>query len=109
MIATAHAAPGGAAQRAGEILQQLIDLTPEPGPDIDPEHLLVAFEVIVARRAEVLAQIVPPLRLTDADRALVGELERRQGLWQQALAAALSVVGGQRHGNTQLRAYGRAP
>jgi len=98
-----------AAPTAGALLQQLIDLTPEPGPEVAPEHLLVAFEGIVARRAEVLARIVPPLCLTDADRVLVGELERRQGAWQQALACALRAVGDQRHGNTQLRAYGRSP
>jgi len=109
MTAVTHAAPAPGAQRAGEILQQLIDLTPEPGADAGPEHLLRTFEGIVARRAEVLARIVPPLRLTEADRLLVGEFERRQGLWQEALAGALRAVGEQRHGNTQLRAYGRLP
>jgi len=92
-----------------EILRQLLELTPEPHPDDAAEQLLAGFEAIVGRRAEVLAQIVPPLRLTDAERPLLRELERRQTLWQDALAEALRVIGEQRHATSQLRAYARSP
>ena len=92
-----------------DILRQLLELTPEPPPGDDAEHLLAGFEAIVERRAEVLAQIVPPLRLTDAERPLLGELERRQRLWQDALADALRVVGEQRCATSHLRAYAGSP
>jgi hypothetical protein len=95
------------ADRAREVISRLIELTPEPGLDATAESLLAAFEGIVARRAEVLARIVPPLRVAEADRPLIAELERRQQRWQDALAAALQVVGQQRHANHQLRAYAR--
>lgn len=88
-----------------EILAQLLELTPEPRPELDAERMLIAFEIIVAERARVLAQIVPPIALTDADRPLLVELERRQSLWQDALAEALRTVGEQRCGTSQLRAY----
>ena len=92
-----------------EILRQLLELTPEPHPDAAAEQLLTGFEAIVDRRAEVLAHIVPPLRLTDAERPLLRELERRQLLWQDALAGALRMIGEQRHATLQLRAYAPSP
>jgi len=92
-----------------EILVRLLELTPEPPLGTEAEHLLDGFEVIVAQRAEVIALIVPPLTLGDADRPLLVELERRQSLWQAALAEALRIVGEQRCGNSQLRAYAQAP
>lgn len=57
----------------------------------------------------MLAHIVPPLRLTDAERPLLRELERRQLLWQDALADALRMIGEQRHATLQLRAYAPSP
>jgi hypothetical protein len=93
-----------------EILVHLLELTPEPpqtgdiGP-ADAERLLAVFEVILAARADVIASIVPPLALTDADRPLLAELEHRQLLWQEALAHALRTVGEQRCANSHLRAY----
>jgi hypothetical protein len=92
-----------------DIVQQLIDLTPEPRPDGDAERLLGAFQDIVARRAEIIAHIVPPLRLADVDRPLLAELERRQNLWQDALAEALRSVGEQRTRAAQLRSYAPPP
>jgi hypothetical protein len=91
-----------------EILAQLLELTPEPPVDPDAEHLLTAFEAIVALRGEVLARIVPPLRLDEDDRPMLDELERRQALWQEALAVALRTVGEQRCGNEHLRAYAQS-
>jgi hypothetical protein len=98
-----------------EILVRLLELTPEPptgsdGPEdlgIDVELLLAAFETIVAARAEVLARFTPPLRLVEADRPLLVELERRQEMWQVSLATALRTIGEQRCGNEKLRAYAR--
>jgi len=92
-----------------EILVRLLELTPEPHLDAEAEHLLDGFEAIVAKRAEILAQIVPPLTLGDDDRPLLVELERRQALWQDALAEALRIIGEQRCGNSQLRAYAPSP
>jgi hypothetical protein len=92
-----------------EILAQLLELTPEPAIDADAELLLEQFENVIARRAEVIAQIVPPLALTEADRPLLAELERRQARWQETLAEALRLVGEQRCGTEHLRAYAQAP
>jgi len=92
-----------------ELVLRLLELTPEPHLDAEAEHLLDGFETIVAQRAEILAQIVPPLRLSDTDRPLLVELERRQALWQAALAEALRIIGEQRCGASQLRAYARSP
>jgi hypothetical protein len=94
--------PPGASGR--EILAHLLELTPEP-PCTDAEHLLAAFEAIDAARSEVFAGLTPPIALAEDDRPLLVELERRQALWQEALAQALRSVGGQRCGNTHLRAY----
>jgi hypothetical protein len=91
-----------------EILAQLLALTPEPGTETDAEQLLLAFEAIIAARAQVLAQIVPPLVLAEADRGMLAEIERRQALWQDILGAALHLVGHQRHGTSQLRAYAQS-
>jgi hypothetical protein len=91
-----------------EIVAQLLALTPEPAADADAEHLLVEFEAIIAARAQVLAQIVPPLVLADGDRGVLAELERRQALWQDILGEALRLVGRQRHGTSQLRAYAQS-
>lgn len=88
-----------------EILEQLLALTPEPAQDTTAELLLEAFENVIARRAEVIAQIVPPLALSEVDRPLLAELERRQALWQEVLAQALRTVGEQRCGTNHLRAY----
>ena len=88
-----------------EVLEQLLALTPEPASDTTAELLLEAFETIIARRAEVIAQIVPPLALSELDRPMLAELERRQALWQAVLAQALRTVGEQRCGNNHLRAY----
>lgn len=88
-----------------EILARLIELTPEPQADLDAERMLTVFDAIVAERARVLATLVPPIALTDADRPLLVELERRSALWQDALAAALRTVGEQRCATSQLRAY----
>ena len=96
------------APTSSEILAQLLALTPEPGPEVDAEHLLVAFEAILAARAQVLAQIVPPLVLAGDDRGVLAELERRQALWHDILGAALHLVGHQRHGTSQLRAYAQS-
>jgi hypothetical protein len=92
---------------ARELLTRLLELTPEPDPEIEVDHLLASFEVIVAKRAAVIALIVPPLRLTADERPLLVELERREAVWQDALAAALRTIGEQRCGAGQLRAYAR--
>lgn len=92
-----------------EILVQLLELTPEPTADTDAELLLEQFENVIARRAEVIARIVPPLALTEDDRPLLVELERRQARWQETLAEALRLVGEQRCGTSHLRAYAQSP
>jgi hypothetical protein len=89
-----------------QLLTQLIDATPPPPAGLEVDDLLAAFEAIIARRAAILDQLAPPLALGEADRALVAEIERRDAAWQAALTAALELVGGQRHGSDQLRAYG---
>ena len=88
-----------------ELLTQLIDATPPPPAGLEVDDLLAAFEAIIARRAAILDQLAPPLALADADRALVAEIERRDAAWQAALTTALELVGSQRHGTDQLRAY----
>jgi hypothetical protein len=100
-----------------ELLVRLLDLTPMPAsvpapgsapgsaedPDID--QLLAAFEDIVAQRDAVIARIAPPMTLSETDRPLLIELERRQNIWQDTLAAALRAVGDRRCGASRLRAY----
>ena len=95
----------GAGTSDREILARLLDATPLPTPGCDVEPLLETLDRILAARAEILALIVPPLRVADADRPLLEELARREALWQQALCDAQSRVGTQRCGAGQLRAY----
>lgn len=92
-----------------ELLSRLIAATPDPAPDAEVEQLLAEFEAIIAQRAAIIATIVPPLTLSDTDRPLLAELERRQQLWQDALATALRTVGERRCAATQLRAYAGTP
>jgi hypothetical protein len=92
-----------------ELLNLLIEATPVPTMDFDVEELLVVFEDIMARRAELISQITAPLTLSEIDRPLLAELERRQNLWQDVLATALRTVGERRCGASHLRAYAGAP
>lgn len=89
-----------------ELVTQLLDATPAPPPGASIDQLLAAFDAVQARRAAILAEAQPPLTLSDTDRPLLVELERRQNIWQDALAAALRRVGEHRCGAAQLRAYG---
>jgi hypothetical protein len=96
-----------------DLLTRLLDVTPaaipDAGPDLVPdtrvEALLATFEAIIGQRAAIIAQIAPPITLSEIDRPLLVELERRQNIWQDALAVALRKIGEQRMGITQLRAY----
>jgi len=90
---------------AGEILARLLAATPTPPADAAIEQLLATFEAVVTQRAAIIAAIVPPLPLTDADRLVMRELEGRQAAWRDALAAAQHAVGKQRGCPDQLRAY----
>lgn len=89
------------------VLQQLLDVTPPPPDGLEIDDLLAAFESIIARRAQLIEQLAPPLALAAEDRPLVAELEQRDAAWQTALTTALELVGKQRHGADQLRAYAR--
>lgn len=99
------ASPTGTSGR--EILVQLLERTPLPSPSADVEQLLSGFEAMVAERAVILELITPPLTLGEEDRALLVELEHREAAWQAALTAAQKLVGEQRRGAEQLRAYAR--
>ena len=88
-----------------ELVTRLLDVTPVPAADADIDQLLTAFDAIHAERAAILADAQPPFTLSDTDRPLLVELERRQNIWQDALASALRRVGGHRCGAAQLRAY----
>jgi hypothetical protein len=90
-----------------EILARLLELTPEPPPDVAVEQLLAVFDGIMTARAAIIDALAPPIRVAADDRPLLVELERRQVLWQDALCAAQRIVGGQRCGAEQLRAYAR--
>lgn len=87
-----------------ELVTRLLDVTPLP-EDAEAPELLAAFEAILADRAAILAEVRAPLTLSDTDRPLLFELERRQTVWQEALAAALRKVGEQRCGAARVRAY----
>lgn len=95
--------------RTSELLIRLIEATPDPAPGAEVEQLLAEFEAIIAQRAAIIAAIAPPLTLSDTDRPLLAELERRQQIWQDALALALRTVGERRCAATQLRAYAGTP
>ncbi len=88
-----------------ELLVRLLELTPLPTPGADIDQLVATFESMLADRTELIGAIVPPICLAEADHPLRVELERRQTLWQDALAAAQHVVGDQRCGAEHLRAY----
>jgi hypothetical protein len=90
---------------AHELVSRLLDATPVPADGADADQLLAAFEAMLADREAILALVQPPLTLSDTDRPLLAELERRDSDWQAALAAALRRVGGQRCGAAQVRAY----
>lgn len=92
-----------------ELVTRLLDVTPMPTPTDDVDRLLAAFDAVVAERAAILAEVAAPITLSEIDRPLLAELERRQNFWQDALAAALRRVGEQRCGATQLRAYAGPP
>ena len=88
------------------LLQRLLEVTPLPAAaGTRVEDLLTAFEAVIAERAAILLTVVPPITLSEMDRPLLIELERRQNIWQDALAAALRRVGEQRVATTRLRAY----
>jgi hypothetical protein len=89
-----------------ELIAGLLDATPVPPAGAAAEDLLALFEAILAGRSALLAQAVAPVTLSEPDRPLLVELERRQNIWQDALAAAQCRVGWQRCGAAQLRAYG---
>lgn len=116
--ATAPAAPAPAAPTPppapptpNEVLARLIALTPAPDPDLEVDALLAVFDAMLAQRAQVLAELVPPpagttLPLDGAGRQLRAELARRDAAWEDLLASALRIVGGQRSSVSKLRAYG---
>jgi hypothetical protein len=89
-----------------ELIARLVDATPVPPAGAGVEDLLALFEAILADRSTLLAQAAAPATLSEPDRPLLVELERRQNIWQDALSAALRQVGWQRCGATQMRAYG---
>lgn len=102
----ATAATASATTTSGHaILVQLIALTPLPPPDAAPELLLATFEAILEHRAALVANVVPPLAIDDADREMLRELEHRHEIWHDALAKAQRHVLESRHANHQLRAY----
>jgi hypothetical protein len=88
-----------------ELVTRLLDVTPAPTAGVDIDQLLAAFEAILAQRTAIIAQVALPITLSDCDRPLLAELERRQNTWQDALGAAMQRVGDQRCAATQLRAY----
>jgi hypothetical protein len=88
-----------------DLMTRLLDVTPAPAAGATVDDLLAAFEGILAERAAILESLVPPITLSEIDRPLLAELERRQEIWQAALAEALRRVGEQRCGAAQLRAY----
>ena len=88
-----------------DLVTRLLDATPVPAADADIDQLLAAFDAIHAARAAILADAQAPFTLSDTDRPLLAELEWRQNIWQDALAAALRRVGVHRRGTAQLRAY----
>lgn len=88
-----------------ELVTRLLDATPAAVAELEPEPLLAAFQAILAARDAILAEVEAPITLSDTDRPLLVELERRQALWHDALAAALRRVGEQRCGASQVRAY----
>jgi hypothetical protein len=100
----ASTAPAGP-RTAHDLVARLVELTPLPPDGAEVEHLLAVFEAVVANRDAILALIVPPLRLADADRSLLAELEHRHAAWQDALASAQRSVAAQRSGAEHLRAY----
>jgi hypothetical protein len=103
--APSQAPTHAASQAAHELLTQLIALTSLPPADHEIDALLAASEALIAQRAELFEHLTAPIVVSDADRPLVAELERRDAAWQAALTAAMRLLGEQRHGTEQLRAY----
>jgi len=88
-----------------DLVIRLLDVTPAPTAGAGADQLLATFEVMVAERTAILAAFAAPITLSDTDRPLLIELERRQKIWQDALGEALRQVGEQRCAAAQLRAY----
>ena len=88
-----------------ELITRLLDATPASVDDLEIDPLIATFQAILAARDAILAEVEAPITLSDADRPLLVELERRQAVWHDALAAALRRVGEQRCGAAQIRAY----
>lgn len=92
---------------ATELLQQLLAMTPPPPAvgDLPAERLIATFEVILEQRAEVISALAGPVTMSDDDREIWREIQRRQNAWQDTLQAALQAVAAQRSGTKHLRSY----
>lgn len=88
-----------------ELVTRLLEATPAQVDEVEVEPLLAAFQAVLAARDAILAEVDAPITLSDTDRPLLVELERRQSLWHEALAAGLRRVGEQRCAAAQVRAY----
>lgn len=92
---------------ATELLTELLALTPAPpaADALPAEQLIAIFEAILEQRAEVIARLTAPISLSDGDRTIWHEIERRQRAWQDMLATVLEAIGAQRAGTKHLRSY----
>lgn len=89
-----------------EILRRLLSAFPLPPDPADADTVLAAFAVALVERQRILDELVAPLTVTTAEqRALVLEIEARDGAWRHALAAARDAVGVQRTNTAKLRGY----
>jgi hypothetical protein len=90
-----------------EILRELVAITPVPPEGVDADAILAAFDAMFEARQQVLERLTEKLADTEENRALVNELAVRDGVWEQALAAARDAVGAARSGTSRLRSYAR--
>jgi hypothetical protein len=88
-----------------EILAALLDATPVPQPELDPEELLAVFNRMHERRAEILAHLGTTGALTAAEAAMARELEARDAAWMACLQCAKQATADQRISASRMRAY----
>ncbi len=93
---------------ASAALRYLLAATPDPsGAEALPcNTLLEAFDRMLQARADILADVELPVgALSDEDRVVLTELDRRNQAWQRVAELARAALPSPRVAVAQLRAY----
>jgi hypothetical protein len=88
------------------LAEQLLDATPPPPADVDPDTLLAVFAKMMTDRQRILDAIdAAGPTAQGADPEVSRGLRARHEAWQAVLAAARDLIGAARAGVVKLRRY----